>query len=160
VLGIVRSHGGFVNVYSELGKGSVFRVYLPAQAADGPAEPSAAHAEEIPRGNGELILVVDDEASIRSVVAQTLESFGYRAVVAGDWAQGVALFAERRTEVSLILTDMMMPVMDGVALIAAVRRLDPRVKIIAASGLDANGNVAKASAALPKPYSAEVLLRA
>jgi PAS domain S-box-containing protein len=164
VLGIVRSHGGFVNVYSEPGKGSTFKVYLPAQELDqAGAAPAADRPETATRGHGELILVVDDEASILSVTQQTLEAFGYRVITAEDGAQAIGLYAMHREEVAVVLTDMMMPVMDGPALIAALRRINPGVRVIAASGLNANGNVARATLAgvkhfLAKPYTAEALL--
>src|SRR5690606_3243760 len=93
----------------------------------------------LPRGEGELILVVDDEPSVREVTRQTLEAFGYRVVTAGDGAEGVATYASRRDEVALVLTDIMMPVMDGTALIAVLKRMDPDVRIIAASGLQGQG---------------------
>lgn len=162
-LGIVRSHGGFVNLYSEVGKGSVFKIYLPAQA-DAEADAKADSAPPLlPRGSGECVLVVDDEATILTVTQQTLETFGYRVLTADDGAQAVGIYATRREEIAVVLTDMMMPVMDGPALIAALRRLNPAVRIIAASGLNANGNVAKAANAgvrhfLAKPYTAERLL--
>ncbi len=163
VLGIVRSHGGHVTVYSELGKGSTFKVYLPAQAAGASPQTGVETVPSMPRGNGELIMVVDDEASILAITRQTLEAFGYRVITAEDGARAVAHYATHRTEIALVLTDMMMPVMDGPALIVALRRINPSVAIIAASGLTANGNIARVSGAgvshfLAKPYSADAML--
>ena len=90
---IVKSHGGFIRVYSEVGKGTTFKIYLPAQVEPTAAE--AEHAAEMPRGNGELILVVDDEAAVREITQQTLQAFGYRAIVATDGADAVAVFARQ-----------------------------------------------------------------
>ncbi|MEP6672287.1 MAG: PAS domain S-box protein [Chthoniobacter sp.] len=160
---IVKSHGGFMTVESAPGKGTTFLVNLPADTA--PAhEQSVAHATEFPRGQGELILVIDDEASIRSITSQTLEVFGYRVMSAGDGAAGVAQYAQHRHEIAAVVTDMMMPVMDGAAAIQVLLRINPAVKIIAASGSSgmgakANTPVPGAKYFLPKPFSAETLLR-
>ncbi len=159
---IVKSHGGFVHVYSELGKGSVFKVYLPASR--GMAEAAGPRAQAIPVGNGELILVVDDEASIREIAKETLESYGYRVILAADGTEAVALFAQWKKEVGAVVTDMRMPFMDGAATIRALRKIDPKVRIIAASGLGADGAEASADAGaiqalLHKPYTAEKLLK-
>jgi PAS domain S-box-containing protein len=158
---IVKSHGGFMHVYSEVGKGTVFKVYLPAASAA--AEGAAARATELLPGNGELILVVDDEASIREIAKETLESCGYRAVVAGDGAEAVAVFLSAQKDIGAVLTDMRMPFMDGLATIRALRKIDPRVRVIAASGLDQDGAAASVGAGdiqafLHKPYTAEELL--
>jgi two-component system cell cycle sensor histidine kinase/response regulator CckA len=163
VLGIVRSHGGFVNVYSEVGKGSTFKVYLPVLPDGSAAASEHAAGESMPRGNGELIMVVDDEASVLDITKQTLRAFGYQVVTAEDGAQAVGLYAMRREEVAVVLTDMMMPVMDGSALIIALQRINPKVRIIAASGLNINSNVARVTSAgvkhfLAKPYTADALL--
>lgn len=109
------------------------------------------------------MLLVDDEATILQVTRETLESFGYKVLTAEDGAQAIGVYAVHREKIAVVLTDMMMPVMDGAALIAALRRISPTVKIIAASGLSDNGNVARASGAgvtnfLAKPYSADAML--
>lgn len=162
-LGIVRSHAGFIRVYSELGKGTTFKIYLPAQTQTSAAV-LITEAEEMPRGNGETILVVDDESSVLQITQQTLEAFGYRVLLACDGSEAIALYARHGKEIALVLTDMMMPVMDGVATVRVLRKLNPALPIIAASGLSANGHAAKVAGLgvkhfLPKPYTAETLLR-
>ncbi|HYH84036.1 MAG TPA: PAS domain S-box protein [Pyrinomonadaceae bacterium] len=162
-LTIIRSHGGFINVYSEPHKGTRFSVYLPA------IEATAARAErkrlDLPEGRGELILVVDDEEAIRQITKGTLETFNYRVLTAADGTEAVAIYAQNRDEVAAVITDMMMPFMDGPATIRALHKMNPRVRVIAASGLGAGDKAAEAAAAgahifLPKPYTAERLLKA
>jgi two-component system, cell cycle sensor histidine kinase and response regulator CckA len=162
VAAIVRSHGGFVNVYSEPGSGTTFRLYIPARdVATDEAEPEDSHAP--PRGKGELVLVVDDEQSIREIARRTLEAFGYRVITATDGADAIAVYARRGNEIDVVLTDVVMPIMDGPATIRALRRMDSDVRIIAASGLGAHGGVARSvdegvTHFLAKPYTAEDLL--
>ncbi len=163
-LAIIKSHGGFVRVYSELGVGTKFRVYFPAHDSPG-AAPAVAVGSELPRGNSELVLVVDDEAAVRQITQQTLEAFGYRVLLACDGAEATALYAAQKEDIAVVLTDMMMPLMDGPTTIQVLMRINPLVRIVAASGLNANGMVARAASAgvhhfLPKPYTAETMLQA
>jgi PAS domain S-box-containing protein len=162
---IVKSHGGFMHVYSVVGLGTDFRVYLPGDATAAAVERVAVEQTSLPRGEGELILVIDDEDSIRRVAHRTLERFGYRVLVAPNGAEGVAIYAARGRDIAAVLTDMAMPVMDGMATIIALKALDPDVVIIASSGLASSASVAEAVGAgiehfVPKPYTAEALLNA
>jgi CheY-like chemotaxis protein len=163
-LAIVKSHGGFIHAYSDFGMGAKFRIYLPAEAVAS-SDPTEISAAILPRGNGETVLVVDDEASIRQITRQTLEAFGYKVLLACDGSEAISVYVSHQHEIALVLTDMMMPVMDGPATVQVLRRLNPGLKIIGASGISSNGKVAKAASAglnnfLPKPYTAETLLRA
>ncbi len=163
-LTIVKSHGGFMNVYSELHKGSQFALYLPALDAPGRTEAGVLQTD-LPLGNGELILVVDDEESIREITRGTLETFGYTVLTASDGTEAVGLYADRKTDIAVVLTDMMMPFMDGPATIRALQKMNPAIKIIAASGLTAGHKPGEAALEgvqvfLSKPYTAERLLKA
>ena len=162
-LTIVKSHGGFINVYSELHKGSQFSVYLPALETPGTID-SAAAQTDLPLGNGELILVVDDEESIREITRGTLETFGYNVLTASDGTEALALYADKKNEIAAVLTDMVMPFMDGPSTIRALQRMNPKVRIIAASGLGTGlhageGTLEGVSVFLNKPYTAEKLLK-
>ena len=160
--GVVRSHGGFIDASSEVGRGSTFRITLPA--GTGLADPIKTSDKPVLRGSGEVILVVDDEVSILDITKQTLEAFGYGVLTAHDGAEAIALYVRDKATIAAVLTDMMMPVMDGTALIAAVRHINSVVPIIASTGrIEPNqmGRVIEAGATtfLPKPYSGEVMLR-
>jgi PAS domain S-box-containing protein len=161
-LAIIKSHGGFIRVNSEPGKGTTFRVYMPAEGNNAVAE-AEARLVKLPRGNGEIILVVDDEVSVREICRQTLETFGYKVLLANDGAEALSLFASQREAIDLVLTDMMMPVMDGPALIQVLKKLKPDLRIVAASGLNSNHDALKSASYgvtrfLAKPFSAETLL--
>ena len=159
---IVRGQRGFVHVYSEPGKGSRFQIHLPAGLPPEARVEAAVEPSALPRGNGELILVVDDEESIRAMARRTLETFGYRVLGAANGAEAVSHYAQHRAEIAVVLTDMNMPVMDGAATIVALRAIDPAVRVVGSSGL-ADSHVVQAGGAgpyafVPKPYTAGTLL--
>jgi PAS domain S-box-containing protein len=163
VAGIVKSHGGFLKVYSEPGKGTEFSVYLPAVAAS-LTEAVSPEADKIPTGQGQKILVVDDESSIREISRAMLQTYGYHAVTAEDGSEAVALFAKTPASFSAVLLDMNMPVMDGLQALRALQKIDPKVRVIATSGLKTYEDLVKTGdggvkAFLQKPYAPEKLLK-
>ena len=164
VIGIVKSHGGFLTVQSELGVGTTFSVFLPA-AQD--AKEGKGEKEEAPLagGSGELVLVVDDEPPIREALVRTLTANGYRAYTAEDGSDALALYFQRRSEINVVLTDIAMGQMDGVTLVRSLRKIDPHVRVIASSGQFQKENMVVLESLgvrtfLDKPYTAEKLLRA
>ncbi|MGD0251451.1 MAG: PAS domain S-box protein [Verrucomicrobiota bacterium] len=162
-LTIVKSHGGFIHCHSAPGKGATFKVYLPADNAVVSTENVVAGQPKLPRGDNELVLVVDDEEPIRNLAQRALERFGYRVLLAADGSEAVSLYAPRRNEIDVVITDMVMPVMDGPATIAALKIINPEVKIVGSSGLASDGGMARARDAgvrhfIPKPYTTEAML--
>jgi hypothetical protein len=165
VYSIVKAHGGFINVYSELGKGTTFKIYLPAVK---PSEERRDTERQVKleklMGHGELVLVVDDEAYIREITKATLETYGYRVITAKDGMEAVEIYIKNRDRIKVILLDMVMPLMDGSATIQEIRKVDPNVKIIAVSGLTSEENMGKGiegnvQAFLAKPYTSDTLLK-
>ncbi|MDZ4876512.1 MAG: Sensor histidine kinase RcsC [Chroococcidiopsis cubana SAG 39.79] len=160
-IGIVKGHGGFIQVTSEEKKGTQFQVYLPAKEAE---EQPRSPEREIPFGHGELILVADDEVAIREIIKTSLEAHNYRVLTAVDGIDAIAIYVQHRSEISVVMVDMMMPAMDGVTTIRTLQKLNSEVKIIATSGLAANDRLLtsvsdRVKAFLVKPYTAQELLR-
>ncbi|MCD8486369.1 MAG: response regulator [Desertifilum sp.] len=162
VLGIIKSHGGFVDVQSEVNQGSQFHLYLPASQSA--AIPPADELEPL-LGQQELILVVDDEAMICETTKTILEAYNYQVLTANDGVEAIALYAEHQEEVYCVLMDIMMPLMDGPSILPLLRRLNPDVYAIAMSGLNSKESVKQLKQLgfqdfLPKPFSTQDLLQA
>jgi len=164
VIGIVKSHGGFLDVHSSIGKGTTFDIFLPAAPDCIPMTPPK-EATPPPDGHGELILVVDDEASIRNVTQTMLTQHGYRTLGAADGAEALTIFARQNEPIAAVFTDIMMPVVDGVALSRALKKMDPGVRIITASGSEEHDrrrelNALNIENVLSKPFTTRTLLTA
>ncbi len=162
---IVNRHGGVLDIQSEIGRGTTFSIYLPA-AAPKSETPEAQKAQHVPSGNGEMILIVDDEAAIRDISRAALEAYGYRVLTASNGAEGLTVFMQHKDAIRAILSDMNMPVMDGKSMLEFIDKVDPGIRFVAASGMmQPPGLAALASSAvgrvsLRKPFTADQLLEA
>ncbi len=161
-IGIIKSHGGFIKVKSEVGTGTCFKIYLPS------TDNCEIQSQPLPlleNGSNQLILIVDDETSIRSITSTTLETYNYRILTAGDGIEAIATYAERKNDIDVILLDLMMPSLDILTTVRTIHKLNPHVRIIAMSGLVANEKITQTlqecgvMAFLKKPFSVENLLR-
>jgi PAS domain S-box-containing protein len=162
-LGIVKSHGGFISVYSEPDKGTTFKAFLPAKAEGAISTVRSTDAENL-LGNGELILVVDDEPSILSVTQMILEGKGYRAATASDGPEALAIFAQQMNSVHVVLTDINLPHLDGISVIRAMKKMKPDGVFVASSGQgqhprDSELRGLGVANILTKPYDTQDLLR-
>ena len=162
---IVRQHGGFITVKSSPGAGTTFHIHLPATpdlealALDAPPPPAPS------RGDGHTVLVIEDEAELRDIIREMLTCHGYDVILAADGAEGIALYAQNQQRVSVVLTDMAMPVMDGATTINALHHINPRLPILAMSGHDPDGRFARnvkneVLRFIPKPFHPDQLLDA
>jgi CheY-like chemotaxis protein len=163
VYGIVKQSDGYVWAYSEAGQGTTIKVYLPVteeRAHAGAEEPAV-----LPAANGELILIVEDEAPVRAIAARALMDVGYRVLEAESGAVAIELLRRSPTRPALVLTDVVMPGMSGSELAAAVGRLAPGTPVLFTSGYTdgeilRRGLLEPGADFLPKPFSPEALVRA
>jgi PAS domain S-box-containing protein len=161
VLGIIKSHKGFINVESQIGLGSVFQIFLPSVNQEvSPLEPDH---QEISQGQGELILVVDDEAHIREVTTTILEAYNYQVLTAKNGVEAINTYNQYRDQIRVVLMDIMMPGMNGNSAICKLKEINPQVLIIACSGCNIENmlepnNESQVTAILSKPYTNEELL--
>ena len=163
VRGIVRSHGGCVRTVNPEGGGTTFEVYLPAARAT-PAKPPAPATARLPGGHGETVLVVDDEGSSRVAIRTVLALHNYRVLTANDGVGALGVYSQKAADIDLVLTDVNMPVMDGVALTRALRRLRADLPVIVSTGRGEKARMAEVEAVgiqavLEKPFATETLLR-
>ena len=163
VHGIVKSHGGFLKVASDLGKGTTFKVYLPV-APDQVAVATATTSSPPPTGHGELVLVVDDEAAVINAAQTVLQANGYRVMLAADATEALVKFTQNSHDIAIVLTDIMMPIMDGVLFLRTLRQINPNIPVIASTGHSEQKQVATMrdlgiETVLHKPYNAGTLLR-
>jgi CheY-like chemotaxis protein/two-component sensor histidine kinase len=162
VYGVIKNHGGNILCYSEPGMGTTFRIYLPVAAGE-----SAVSEEEDPSqlpGGSETILLVDDEEAILSNGEALLSNYGYNAIIANNGKQALEIYRERWEEISLVLLDLIMPRMDGKTLMEEILKINPKARVIIASGYAANGIMeealeAGAMASLRKPFESAKMLK-
>ncbi len=160
VLGIVKSHGGFINVSSTVEQGTQFQLFLPAVEVTPSLD---INKLEIFPGQGELILLVDDEAEIREIAKIVLEKYNYKTLTASNGIEAIALYAQYKQHISAVLMDIMMPEMDGITAIRTLQKMNPQVKIIACSGINPmealeNADNTNVQLVVSKPYTAPDLV--
>jgi hypothetical protein len=163
VLGLVRTYDGFLQVFSEIGRGTQIKVYLPVLETPKTADkhPADAPAVEL-NGNGELILIVEDDEMVQTALQSLLENHHYTTLVANDGADAIEQYMQHQNEIRLVISDVMMPNIDGITLIQTLKAYNAQVNVIALSGLPSHHTAALEAGAqvfLVKPYALETLLQ-
>jgi len=158
--GIIKSHGGHIRVYSELGKGSVFKIFLPL-AESATIDPEECAPAEILAGT-ETILVVDDEAHILNLADRVLSQMGYSILLAHSGEQAIEIYNRQHHEINLVILDLIMPGIDGRDVFHTIQKINPRVKAILSSGYSMNGHASAllsegVRAFVQKPYRIDQL---
>ncbi|MFH1135109.1 MAG: ATP-binding protein [Pseudomonadota bacterium] len=165
VYGIVKSHGGSIDCSSELGRGTTFKIYLPAMEQPEIDEGGEVAAKPPFPGGAETILLVDDETAIRDFAAHVLNKFGYKVLIAAGGEEALAIHADKSNKIDLVILDMDLPGMEGQRRLRELLRIDPATRVIIAGGdsvADRVGSALKAGAArhVDKPYQVKGLLDA
>ncbi|OKH37806.1 hybrid sensor histidine kinase/response regulator [[Phormidium ambiguum] IAM M-71] len=159
-IGIIKSHGGFITVSSLPHQGTTFKVFLPAFIS---SVTKTQKELDLPMGNGETILIVDDEVAIREITQKSLEAYGYQSLTATNGMEAVSIYLQYSEEIDLVIIDMMMPTMDGSMAIRTLKAINPHLKIVAVSGLISGDKLTELTgvdvqAFLTKPFTAKELL--
>ncbi len=162
VYGIVKQHGGFINCYSEVEHGTTFNVYFPA--IESPIEPEVQSSGVMPAFGTETILIVDDEDLVRELGARILSKAGYNVLTATNSREALDLFEKERAQISLVILDLIMPKMGGKECLKELRKIDPQLKVLIASGLSDAASVQEsikmgAKGFIYKPFKSKELLR-
>ncbi len=161
VYGIVKQHSGHITCFSKPGYGTIFKIYLPAIQTELDLNPTTVETA-IPGGT-ETILLVDDEESIRELGAELLDSFGYKVINASNGKEALEIYRVEKDRISIILLDLIMPVMDGKKCLEDILRMDPNAKVVICSGYSEGGPednlmLSGAKAFIQKPYDMKRLL--
>ncbi|KAF0249478.1 MAG: PAS/PAC sensor hybrid histidine kinase, partial [bacterium] len=163
VKNIIKSHNGFLSLKSKVGEGTEFKVYLPASKENLAEIPDEPFIDDELSGNTKQVLVVEDEASIREITKTSLDAYNYKVLTANDGIEAIALYAQYKDEIDVILLDIAMPIMDGATALPALYRLNPKVKVIVVTGFGTtytleNLSVYGVRVILKKPYTTKQLL--
>ncbi len=160
VQGIVKAHGGVIEVESQIGQGACFKIYLPAVDSK-EVEASAAPAD-LSDGKGQLVLFVDDESAIREIAQQSLETYNYRVMLASDGIEAIDIYTQNYRSIAFVIIDMMMPHLDTRSTILALQQINPQVQVVVMSGsflnLEAMIDQSHVRAYLTKPFTTAALL--
>jgi len=161
VYGVVKNHGGYIDARSKLGEGSIFEIFFPV--ARGVRAEEKEEEREPPTGKHEMILIIDDEETVRSLAKEILEKYGYRTLLASDGEEGVALFRKNRSKVKLVIIDMIMPKLNGLETYQVITKIDPDAKAVLSTGYDHSERVKEildsgVKGFIKKPYNVRELL--